>query len=151
VGDEKIPRADNPSFSSFYAILCRAPPVEIEKGSDYSAWPFYKFNTSLTCNIWASLQVLPCKCRLQVQTYRCNYSCKEIPVGSICRCWLFRPFRTAGRPLRSAPRGISWQVFLWLCICQSLPVERRLSKAKEETWIKLRLLCRLTRYGVERS
>ncbi len=24
---------------------------------------FYKFNTSLTCGIWASLQVLPCKCR----------------------------------------------------------------------------------------
>ncbi|MFZ8808431.1 MAG: hypothetical protein ACO2PN_10040 [Pyrobaculum sp.] len=40
----------------------------------------------------------------------CNYSCEEKPVGK-CSCWLLRPFRhTAGRPLRSVPRGISWQV-----------------------------------------
>jgi len=46
--------------------------------------------------------------------------------GSTCRCWLLRPFHTAGRPLLPPPRGIPWQVFLRLCTCHSLPVERRL-------------------------
>jgi hypothetical protein len=52
--------------------------------------------------------------------------------GSTCRCWLLRPFHTAGRPLRSVPRGISWQVFMWLCTCRSLPVESKAYIAKQK-------------------
>jgi hypothetical protein len=51
---------------------------------------------------------------------------------------LLRPFRTAGRPLLPPPRGISWQVFLWVCICGLYPVERRLySEAKRRDMDRL--------------
>ena len=70
--------------------------------------------------------------RLQVHPYR-DFLTGIITLvslylqGKTCSCWLLRPFRhTTGRPLRPAPRGISRQVFLWVCSCQSLPVERRL-------------------------
>ncbi len=84
---------------------------------------------------------------LQALTHRSNYSCKSVPVDV-----LLRPFRrTTGRPLLP-PRGISWRVFLWLCICRSLPVESKayIAKQKEETWIGSPPR-RLTRYGVEQN
>jgi hypothetical protein len=54
--------------------------------------------------------------RLQVHPYRYRLTGLITPVrkylqGSSCRRWFLRPFRrTAGQPLRSVPRGVSWQV-----------------------------------------
>jgi hypothetical protein len=44
-------------------------------------------------------------------------------------------------PGRYSCGSVSASLYLWR--------EGLYSEAKEETWIKLRLLCRLTRYGVE--
>jgi hypothetical protein len=90
--------------------------------------PVSQYLWECTCrrtSVGAGGGLVACRFFLQGRTYRSNYPYEEKPVGK-CRCWLLRPFHTAGRPLRPAPRGIPWQVYLWVCTCQSLPVERRL-------------------------
>jgi hypothetical protein len=79
----------------------------------------------------------PAGTSLQEFAHRYNYSCEEMPAGSICSCWLRRLLFASGT---TSAVSSTWYVLAGIPVGLYLPVFTCREKAyiamqKEETWI----------------